>query len=142
MRVLTDEEDEKFRKEVRKEIGFHHEPNQGWEPLELEEEYVVGYDEYDDQYIKALDVIEQFDDSLYILAFERGQYVPKAKKKFEETMKEKVVEISIDEIKEIFNHLVIFYVLPQDKEWIVLFDHDGNVHFSGKIKSEAERVFN
>ncbi|EGQ43715.1 MAG: hypothetical protein J07AB43_05920 [Candidatus Nanosalina sp. J07AB43] len=142
MRVLTDDEDEKFRKEVREKIGFHHEPAQGWEPLEIGEEYVVEYEQDEDRESKALDAIGELNDSLYILAFESGQYVPKAKKTFKEDMKENVVEVSFDEVECILNDLVIVYVLPRNMEFIVLFDHDGNIHFSGKIISNAKRSFN
>ena len=94
MRVLTDEEDEEFRERVRKEIGFHHEPSQGWEPVELGDKFTVPYShsKYDENFQKTLDVIKEKEESLYILAFEKGQYVPTAAEFFEQKMNGNAVE--------------------------------------------------
>lgn len=37
MRILSDEEDERFRQRIREEIVFHHEPGTGWEPVEIKD---------------------------------------------------------------------------------------------------------
>lgn len=161
MRVLSDEEDEKFRQRVRKEVGFHHEPEEGWEPLDMEDGFVVNYKEgdyeeefenkmdevearsqnYRENFQKALDLIQGREDSVYILAFENGQYVSKARRKLKEEMDGNVVKVSLDEVYEMTKDLIIVYILPEDLSWIILLDHDGNIQFSGDIKKKARKAF-
>lgn len=161
MRVLSDEEDEDFRQRVREELGFHHEPSEGWEPLDMADSFVVGYTEgdyeekfeneaeivearsqdYRENLQKTLGLIGERENSVYILAFEKGQYTPQAQQKLEKEMNGNVAEGSPEEIEEIIDELIVVYILSDNLDWAILLDHDGNIHFSGEIKDEASEEF-
>ena len=144
MKVLSDEEDEKFRQRVREEIGFHHEPSEGWEPLNMENAFSIpwpGNDEYPEYEEKVIQTIKEQTEEVYILAFETDQYVPSAKQKFQDKYNGNTIKASPDEIEEVSRDLIVIYILPEDLNWTVLFDHDGNFHFAGEIKDRAMRKF-
>lgn len=143
MRVLSDEEDRKFRKKIREEVGFRHEPCDGWEPLDIECCFTVDYshENYERNFQKTLDLVRTREDSFFILAFEEGQYVPDSAQKFKEDMDEKIVEVSYSELEKITHDLIIVYILPESLDWIILLDHDGNIHLSGEIEERARTIF-
>lgn len=144
MRILTDEEDQQLRERVRSEIGFHHEPSEGWEPVEMEDSFIVpwpGNDKSPRYREAAIDVIGEISDKFYVLIFETDQYVPRFQETFNDKYNGNCLEASPEELKEILDDLIIVYAVSKDMNWIVLFDHDGGLNFSGEIKEKAKQEF-
>lgn len=67
---------------------------------------------------------------LYMVAFEREQYAW-YKKNFEEKYDGRSAQIKASEIPQVAENLVEAMVLPKSLEWMILFDHEGDITFYG-----------
>ncbi len=85
-------------------------------------------EEYWDRFERTKQFLDEIDVDLFLIAFRDEQYTPEAKNFIEE--KDYVLKIKAEEIPE-NSRPNEFLVVPEDVGWTVVFDHDGNIGFSG-----------
>lgn len=80
---------------------------------------------------RAAEFVENLDfQELYMVAFEREQYAW-YEKNFEEKYDSRSAQIKSSEIPQVAEDLVEAMVLSESLEWMILFDHEGDITFYG-----------
>jgi hypothetical protein len=134
VRFLSDEEDEKFREKVREEFGI---------PGDIGSYVITPWREQEEnreRLNKFAELLEERGGKIFMVAFSGGQNVPKFQKRFREKYDSKTVEIKPEEILEVRDDLINFYIFPEDLSWVFLGDHEGSLAFSGDIIEDIKKI--
>lgn len=91
-------------------------------------------EEYRDRARRTSDFVEDFEfEELYAIAFEREQYA-EYEKNFEEKYDNRSVKLNPSEIPEVAEDLIEFMIIPKSMNWMIIFDHEGDISFNGNKK--------
>ncbi|QGA80052.1 hypothetical protein [Candidatus Nanohalobium constans] len=143
MRILSEKEDERFRERIKEEFGIPGDVDDNWEPVNIGSYLATPWREQkenDERLKKFTELLKERDEKLFMVAFSGGQYVPSFQQTFEEKYDSKAAEIKPEEILEVRDDLITFYIFPKDLSWIFLGDHEGRVVFSGEIIEEVRDI--
>ncbi|WEL22990.1 hypothetical protein [Candidatus Nanohalovita haloferacivicina] len=144
MRILSDNEDKELRDRIREEFGIRGDVDSEWEPIDIDDFFRTDWHEQEknrERLEEFIEMLKKRGEKLFMIAYPGGQYVPSFQETFEEKYDSKAVEIDPEEISEIREDLITFYVVPEDLSWIFLGDHEGSLQFAGEIREEAEKAF-
>ena len=143
MKLLSEDEDRKFRERIREEFGIVGDVRNEWEPVDIGSFVRTPWreqEENDRRLERFVELLEERDERLLMVAFSGGQYVPSYQELFEEKYEGRTAEIQPHEILEVREDLITFYVFPEDLSWVFLGDHEGSLIFSGEIINAAEEI--
>ena len=143
MRVLSDEEDERFKERVREEFGIPGDIENNWEPVDIGSYVITPWREQEEnakRLKKFANLLKERNEKLYLVAFSGGQYIPSPHETFEEKYDSKAAEIEPEEVLEVRDDFITFYIFPEDLSWVFLGDHEGSLAFSGEIIEDVKEI--
>jgi hypothetical protein len=143
MRVLSEESDKEFRENIDNQYGIKGDTEIHWEPVDIGEHLSTTWEEQEknNERLKEFkEVLKESNSQLFVVAFTGGQYIPKFQEKFEQKYKSRTVEIEPEELTEVREDLITFYLFPEDLSWAFLSDHEGRLIFSGEITEKAKEI--
>ena len=134
MDVVSEEKDEKLKEELKNRYSIRH---SNWGagradfPDRLTFYWPYDKEEQSERIERTVEFVENLGISdLYMVAFKREQYA-RWEKNFKEKYNNRSTRIKPSEITQVAEDLVEAMVLPESLEWMILFDHEGDITFHG-----------
>ena len=150
MRLLSEDEEDKVKETLESQKYFRRSMlgNPGSfsaskdKTASLDRESIERSEEDIEQKIVSLIEDEDYD-KLYGVVYEEFQWAPKFSKKFENKYKNSSIELTPSEISTISEDLLEVNIVPNHMDWIIVFNHDGNIFFHGnkKFRKKVKNIF-
>lgn len=134
MEIVSEEKDEKLKEDLKDRYSIRY-GNWGAGradfPDRLTFYWPYNKEKQQERIKRTVEFVENLGISdLYMVAFKREQYAW-YEKNFEEKYNNRSAKIEPSEILQVAEDLVETMVLPETLEWMILFDHEGDITFHG-----------
>lgn len=134
MDILTDKKDQELKNRIKEKYSIHETAGKRFRAdSEDGVKFYWPYEvtSYENLVEKTSDFLKSINfDEVYAVAWKEEQYI-EYEENFMEKYNNKSVKIDISELNEVSNDLIEFMVVHESLDWIIVFNHEGDIAFNG-----------